>query len=65
MTQGLTEMPHNTSDGPQRERNREAAKPVSLAPLKLPEALSALFAIPNPDATKPKRKKAPPTPDKE
>lgn len=39
---------------------------VSLAPLKLKDALSGLLAIPNPEATKPKhekakRKKAPPT----
>ncbi len=38
-------------------------KPISLAPLKLKDALSGLLAIPDPDATKPtpKRKKAPPT----
>lgn len=39
---------------------------VSLAPLKLQEALKGILAIPDPDATKPKhekakRKKAPPT----
>ena len=34
--------------------------PVSLNPLKLGQAITGLFAIPNPDATKPKRKKAPP-----
>lgn len=39
---------------------------VSLAPLKLDEALKGLFAVPDPDTTKPKhekakRKKAPPT----
>ena len=39
---------------------------VSLAPLSLKEALGGLFAIPDPEATKPKhekakRKKAPPT----
>lgn len=39
-------------------------KPVSLAPLKLPDALAGLFAIPDPDATKPKRKKAPPPPER-
>lgn len=44
-------------------------KPVSLAPLALGQALKGLLAIPDPDATKPKakpkRKKAPPTPEKE
>lgn len=40
-------------------------RPVSLAPLDIKKALSGLLGIPNPDATKPKRKKAPPTPDKE
>jgi hypothetical protein len=33
---------------------------VSLAPLDLKSALSGLLAIPDPDATKPKNKKAPP-----
>jgi hypothetical protein len=37
-------------------------KPVSLAPLKPGEAIAGLFAIPNPEATKPKRKKGPATP---
>lgn len=43
-------------------------RPVSLAPLDLKTALKGLLDIPDPDATKPakpKRKKAPPTPDKE
>ena len=42
-------------------------KPVSLNPLDLEKALKGLFAIPDPEATKPKpkRKKAPPTPEKE
>lgn len=35
-------------------------KPVSLAPLKMTDALAGLFAIPDHEATKPKRKKAPP-----
>ena len=41
-------------------------KPVSLKPLKLDQALKGLFAVPDPDATKPeqkvkpKRKKTPP-----
>lgn len=43
-------------------------KPVSLNPLKLGQALKGLLAIPDPDATKPKarpkRKKAPSTPEK-
>jgi len=37
-------------------------KLVSLAPLKTGEAIKGLFAVPDPDATKPKRKKAPPPP---
>lgn len=35
-------------------------RPVSLAPLKPSDALAALFAIPDPEATKPKHKKAAP-----
>lgn len=44
-----------------------ADKTISLAPLTPAQAITGLLAIPNPDATKPKpkRKKAPPTPDKE
>jgi hypothetical protein len=41
---------------------------VSLAPLSVTEAISGLFAIPDPDAAKPvvaTRKKAPPKPAKE
>jgi len=34
-------------------------KPVSLSPLKLKDALAGLFAIPDPEATKPKNRKAP------
>jgi hypothetical protein len=34
--------------------------PVSLAPLDITKALCGLLAIPDPDATKPKRKKAAP-----
>lgn len=41
------------------------AEPISLAPLDLASALSGLLAIPDPEATKPKRKKAPPTPEKD
>ncbi len=37
-------------------------KPVSLAPLELDKALSGLFAIPDPDATKPKKRKRPEKP---
>ncbi len=40
-------------------------KPVSLTPLDLSRAMKGLLAIPDPDATKPKRKKPPPTPAKE
>lgn len=41
-------------------------KPVSLAPLDPRQALTGLLAVPDLDATKPKpkRKIAPPTPDK-
>jgi hypothetical protein len=43
--------------------NLAEEKPVSLAPLKTGQAIKGLFAIPDPDATKPpKRKKAPPPP---
>jgi hypothetical protein len=46
------------SDGTQRERSEKAVdRSVSLAPLALGEALTALFAIPDPDATKPKNRK--------
>lgn len=47
--------------------NTAAEKPVSLAPLDLRKALTGLLAVPDPEATKPKpkRKKAPPAPDKE
>jgi hypothetical protein len=46
-----------------------SSRNVSLAPLEIKDALSALLGIPDPDATKPKakdagkskRKKAPPT----
>lgn len=37
-------------------------KPVSLKPLNLKEALSGLLQIPDPEATKPKRKKKAPPP---
>lgn len=42
-------------------------RPVSLAPLDLSQAITGLFSIPDPDATKPrpKRKKTPPTPETE
>lgn len=42
-------------------------KPVSLNPLNLGQAITGLLKIPDPEATKPKpkRKKAPPNPDKE
>lgn len=46
-------------------------KPVSLNPLDLKRALKGLLDIPDPEATKPKgkarpkRKKTPPTPEKE
>lgn len=42
------------SDGTQR---KQAEKPVSLAPLEVEEALRGLFAVPDPDATKPKNRK--------
>ena len=50
---------------PPEEKLGEGEK-ISLAPLKLREALKGILAIPNPEATKPKhekakRKKAPPT----
>jgi hypothetical protein len=40
-----------------------AEKPISLAPLRVGDAIRGLFSVPDPDATKPpKRKKAPPPP---
>ncbi|WP_423605669.1 hypothetical protein [Sphingomonas sp. MS122] len=47
------------------ESRQAVDRSVSLAPLDIKEALSGLLGIPDPDATKPKRKKAPPTPEKE
>jgi hypothetical protein len=52
---------------PQKKRQSASSRtrterPVSLSPLDARTAIRGLFAIPNPDATKPKRKKAPPPP---
>lgn len=49
----------------ERGKNGTNGERISLAPLDIKNALSALLTIPDPDATKPKRKKAPPTPEKE
>lgn len=54
-------MARRNDRGPTTKRST----PVSLAPLTLKEAIGGLFAIPDPDATKPKHGKAPPTPDEE
>ena len=40
--------------------NRE--RPISLSPLTAQQAITGLFQLPNPEATKPKRKTTPPAP---
>ena len=47
------------------EKTQSRNLPVSLNPLKLDQAITGLFAIPNPDATKPKCKAPPRTTAKE
>ena len=53
---------HMKNDDCQRVAHQAAEKPVSLAPLTMGQAFAGLFAIPDPDATKPKRKKPAPPP---
>lgn len=48
--------------GSAQKVQKSVEKPVSLAPLSLSDAVAGLFAIPDPDATKPKNRKAPSPP---
>jgi hypothetical protein len=49
--------PRNPATPSTGERNGNAERPISLAPLDHETALAGLLAVPHPEATKPKNRK--------